>query len=123
MASGMRPFGGLTTGQDVEMYEEIVTGKLLFPAKFSKPLRTLLRGLLTVVASKRLGNLQRGIFDVIVDRWFQEINYSDLLNRKIKAPYVPNIEADNDAKNFEDFEEVDFKQRRSTKYVKHFKGF
>jgi len=69
MVDGGRPFFGFTENAgNHEMYEQIVTGNLKFPAKFSLPLRQVLRGLLTVKASKRLGNLEGGIFDIISDR-------------------------------------------------------
>ena len=40
--------------------------------------------------SKRFGNLKDGADDIKKHRFFEDINFDDLLEKKLKAPHVPN---------------------------------
>ena len=52
--------------------------------------------------SKRFGNLKDGAEDIKTHRFFEEINFDDLLDRKLKPPYAPpNKEMAQEEKNWE----------------------
>lgn len=41
--------------------------------------------------SKRLGNLKNGIADIKNHLWFRAINWLQIINQKMDAPYKPDI--------------------------------
>lgn len=74
-------------------FEKIVHSQkhLQFPSSFDSHARSLIRKLLTPNPSLRLGALQNGINEIKNHAFFTmyNINYEDILERKIKMPYVP----------------------------------
>ena len=42
--------------------------------------------------SKRYGNLKNGVSDIKGHRFFEKINWQNLLLKKMEAPYLPKIE-------------------------------
>lgn len=50
--------------------------------------------------TKRYGNLKGGVNDIKTHRWFADINWDDLLAKKIVAPYKPVIKGKGDASNY-----------------------
>ncbi len=42
--------------------------------------------------SKRYGNLKNGTQDIKGHRFFEKIDWQQLLHKKIPAPYIPKIE-------------------------------
>ena len=48
-------------------------------------------------------------FDEINFRWFQKINFQDLLKRRIEAPFIPELDQTKEvAENFDAYEEIEF---------------
>jgi hypothetical protein len=41
-----------------------------------------------------------GAAELKVHPWFQDINWEDIQNKKVKAPYIPLLEGDGDLKHF-----------------------
>ena len=75
-------------------FEKIVHSQkhLQFPSSsFDSHARSLIRKLLTPNPSLRLGALQNGINEIKNHAFFTmyNINYEDILERKIKMPYIP----------------------------------
>jgi len=74
-------------------FEKIVHSQkhLQFPSSFDSHARTLIRKLLTPNPSLRLGALQNGIDEIKHHAFFtmQNINYDDILQRRVKMPYIP----------------------------------
>jgi len=75
-------------------FEKIVHSQkhLQFPSLFDSHARSLIRKLLTPNPSLRLGALQSGIHEIKNHAFFtmHNINYDDILQRKIKMPYIPS---------------------------------
>jgi len=89
MLSGLPPF----YSQDVqEMYRKIMTDRLKFPTGMSEESKSLLDGL-----------LQRDINDRLKDpslikqhAFFKGIDWNMLYDKRLKAPYVPDVKGDHD---------------------------
>ena len=49
---------------------------------------------------ERLG-LKTGVDEILEHPWFQDINIDAILNKKMQAPFVPNITSKQDLSNFD----------------------
>jgi len=67
----------------------------------------LVKKLLTVNPSFRLGNLSGGIDDILKDPFFSSINWTALENKQVTAPYTPPIKDQLDSSNFDHYDEAD----------------
>lgn len=85
----------------MRLYEKIIAGKIRYPAYFTPEAKDLLKSLLTSDMSKRYGNLANGSRDIFGHAWFQEVDWERLYRKEIPAPYVPKVEGDWDASNFD----------------------
>lgn len=85
----------------MRLYEKIISGKIRYPAYFTPEAKNLLKSLLTTDITKRFGNLANGSRDIFGHVWFQEVDWERLYRKEIPAPYVPKVEGDWDASNFD----------------------
>lgn len=113
MAAGYPPF---FAENPIQIYEKIVSGHLRFPSHFSVDLKDLLKNLLQVDLTKRIGNLKNGVNDVKQHRWFNKIDWIDIYERRIKAPYLPKEE-------YEHYDEEPLYISSTEKYTKEFAEF
>ncbi|RNA08044.1 cAMP-dependent kinase catalytic subunit alpha, partial [Brachionus plicatilis] len=90
--------------QPIQIYEKIVSGKVRFPSHFSPDLVDLIVNLLQLDLTRRFGSLKNGVNDVKNHRWFQEIKWKDIFDRKVAAPLIP-LYKEGDASNFEQYDE------------------
>ena len=42
--------------------------------------------------SKRYGNLKNGVSDIKDHRFFEKINWQNLLLKRLETPYIPKVE-------------------------------
>ena len=64
-------------------------------------MKDLLLGLLTKDPNRRLG-FKKGIDEIISHEWFRNLNFKELLNKRIEPPFKPNpIEFNFDVEEFE----------------------
>ena len=54
--------------------------------------KSFVKHLLRRDLSKRYGNLKNGTQDIKGHRFFEKIDWQQLLHKKIPAPYLPKIE-------------------------------
>ena len=87
------------------IYEKILAGKLQFPHHFDNAARDLIKRLLTADRTKRLGNLRGGSDDVKRHKWFREVDWQGLYDRRVAAPIVPPYQHPGDTSNFEKYAE------------------
>lgn len=85
----------------MRLYEKIIAGRIRYPAYFAPEAKDLLKSLLTPDITKRFGNLANGSRDIFGHVWFQEVDWERLYRKEIPAPYVPKVEGDWDASNFD----------------------
>jgi protein kinase A len=84
------------------IYQKILAGKVYFPKYFDKNAKALVKKLLTADLSKRFGNLKDGPADILQHKWFSSIDFRELEEFKIPAPYKPAMKNDQDVSNYED---------------------
>jgi serine/threonine protein kinase len=85
------------------IYQKILSGKIVFPKLFDKNAKGLVKKLLTADLGKRYGNLKNGVEDIKQHKWFKEVNWGDLLEKKLAAPFKPIVKGDSDTSNFDDY--------------------
>eukprot|EP00421_Protoceratium_reticulatum_P017376 CAMPEP_0168380830 /NCGR_PEP_ID=MMETSP0228-20121227/12563_1 /TAXON_ID=133427 /ORGANISM="Protoceratium reticulatum, Strain CCCM 535 (=CCMP 1889)" /LENGTH=327 /DNA_ID=CAMNT_0008393909 /DNA_START=48 /DNA_END=1031 /DNA_ORIENTATION=+ len=85
------------------IYQKILSGKIVFPKLFDKNAKGLVKKLLTADLGKRYGNLKNGVDDIKQHKWFKDINWNDLLQKKIEAPFKPQVKSESDTSNFDDY--------------------
>jgi protein kinase A len=73
------------------IYEKILTTRPAFPSVVDPYAKDLIRRLLTVDRSKRLGNLRGGAMDVMMHPWFGGVDWGALERKGIRAPIVPPV--------------------------------
>jgi serine/threonine protein kinase len=85
------------------IYQKILSGKIVFPKMFDKNAKGLVKKLLTADLGKRYGNLKNGVEDIKTHKWFKEINWEELSDKKISAPFKPVAKSASDTSNFDDY--------------------
>uniref|UniRef100_A0A2K6KDV6 Protein kinase domain-containing protein n=1 Tax=Rhinopithecus bieti TaxID=61621 RepID=A0A2K6KDV6_RHIBE len=79
MLSGFPPF-------------KILAGKIDFPRHLDFCVKDLIKKLLVVDRTRRLGNMKNRAKDVKRHRWFSSVDWEAVPQRKLKPPIVPKID-------------------------------
>ncbi|KAI3539191.1 hypothetical protein CTAM01_05985 [Colletotrichum tamarilloi] len=104
MLCGYTPFWD--SGSPMKIYENILKGKVKYPAYINPDAQDLLEKLITADLTKRLGNLYAGPNDVKNHPWFTEVTWDRLARKDIDAPYTPPVKAGaGDASQFDRYPE------------------
>ncbi|KAI1661591.1 Pkinase-domain-containing protein [Daldinia decipiens] len=104
MLCGYTPFWD--SGSPMKIYENILRGKVKYPAYVHPDAQNLLELLITPDLTKRLGNLYGGSQDVKNHPWFAEVTWDRLSRKDIDAPYTPPVKAGaGDASQFDRYPE------------------
>ena len=90
-----------------KIFQNIVASEknLSFPAGMDPAHVAMVKKLLNANAAFRLGNLSGGVEDIINDPFFTGFNWEALKAGTLKSPYSPPIKSQEDASNFDDYEE------------------
>lgn len=122
MCAGYSPF---YSGSDDHMvlFGKIVDGKYKMPTSFSRDLKNLIQHILQVDITKRYGNLKNGANDIKEHNWFRLINWINILNQDIDAPYIPVVADPGDTSNFDKYAEEKFPNSTKCQYEKEFHDF
>lgn len=93
-----------------KIFQNIVAAEknLSFPPKIDPQLVAIVKKLLTINPTFRLGNLNGGTTDIMNDPFFSTVDWNALKQRTVRAPYVPPIGNPLDSSNFDEYEEEDF---------------
>jgi len=104
MCAGYAPFTGRT---QIEIYEGIVTGAFKNPRHFSSNLRDFIKSLLQTDLTRRFGCMKRGVSDIKDHKWFTSaaVDWDAIFERRVAAPYLPRVPAEDDHHNYEDYDE------------------
>jgi len=122
MLVGQPPF---CADDPMEIYQKILRNRVTYPSIVSKNSRDLISKLLVSNPSQRLGALKKGHRDVSGHVFFKPVDWNELVRKKPKAPYIPQIKSPTDTSNFEDYEEESGEDwaRFNDKSKNVFKGF
>lgn len=120
MAAGYPPF---FADQPLQIYEKIVSGKIRFPSHFSSDLKDLLKNMLQVDLSKRFGNLKNGVGDIRHSKWFSNVDWVAVYQKKMESPFIPKSKGKGDTSNFDDYEEEVIRVASTERCAKEFADF
>ena len=86
-----------------KMYEMIQNSAVKFPKRItlSNEAKDIIQKLLEKNPKKRLG-AQKGLEEIKNHPFFAKINFNDVEQKKLKAPFIPEIESDKDVSNFDE---------------------
>lgn len=98
MLVGESPFPGEDEG---EVFDSIVNDEVRYPRTLSLEAIALMRRLLRKNPERRLGSSERDAEDVKKQAFFRNVNWEQLLLRKVKPPFVPSINNLEDVSNFD----------------------
>ncbi len=104
---GYSPFCDPSLDQTI-ICRNIVSGKLSFPSQgfgkkgvYDPKCKDIVKKLLVRDSKLRLGNLQGGVDDIFHEHWFSEFNFEKMMDKTIKAPWVPAIKNPEDMSHFD----------------------
>lgn len=85
------------------MYRKIIREKVKFKpnVKISDDAKDLIEKLLIKNPQKRFGS-QADSLEILSHPWFETLDWTKLLEKEIKAPFVPDTKGDSYLKNFDD---------------------
>ncbi|XP_043928385.1 cAMP-dependent protein kinase catalytic subunit PRKX isoform X1 [Protopterus annectens] len=122
MLSGFPPF---FDDNPFGIYQKILACKIDFPRHLDLYVKDLIKKLLVIDRTRRLGNLKNGAEDVRKHRWFRSVDWEAVPLRKLKPPILPKVTHEGDTSNFEAYPEDDWKKATpvSSKDLEIFKNF
>jgi hypothetical protein len=88
MIVGIDPF---SDDDPMIVYQKILKGKMRFPTGFDSNAKSLVKHLLDGDLTKRYGNLKGGVSDIKNHRFFKTFSWTDLIEKTLKAPYIPKV--------------------------------
>lgn len=90
-----------------DIYRKILDCKVEFPKHIHSDAKDLIRKLLVLDRTKRLGCLRRGTQDILEHKWFSTrgFTWNDVYRKKLRPPIVPIVSHAGDAQNFEDYDD------------------
>ncbi|XP_036883606.1 cAMP-dependent protein kinase catalytic subunit PRKX isoform X1 [Sturnira hondurensis] len=105
MLSGFPPF---FDDNPFGIYQKILAGRIDFPRHLDFNVKDLIRKLLVVDRTRRLGNMKNGADDVKRHRWFRSLDWEAVPQRKLKPPILPKVCGEGDTSNFETYPDNDW---------------
>ncbi|KNC84042.1 AGC/AKT protein kinase [Sphaeroforma arctica JP610] len=99
MITGLPPFYDENTNQ---MYQKILFADLKFPQGVSREATSIIKQLLVRNPQNRLGYGATGSQDIVDHEFFAVINWDDMWNKRLVAPWRPHLEDQLDTKNFDE---------------------
>lgn len=73
------------------MFDSIVNDEVRYPRFLSIEAVAIMRKLLRKYPDRRLGASEKDAEDVKKQQFFRNMNWDDLLRRRIKPPFVPTV--------------------------------
>ncbi|VDP31912.1 unnamed protein product [Schistosoma margrebowiei] len=104
------------------IYQKIVSGDFDFPDEivdenanfilmhFIVTNRSIVRKFLRVNLNERLGSSKDSMYEILEHPWFSDICWSDVFQRKLKPPIIPNVQSDGDTCCYEQYFEQDWSE-------------
>lgn len=92
------PFKG---DDDDEVFNAIEHDDVKYPISMPRQTVLVLQALLTKDPTKRLGSGERDAEEIMEHPYFQDVNFDDIFNCRIQAPYLPEVTSEHDYSNFD----------------------
>ncbi|KAI5959964.1 PKC1 [Candida margitis] len=92
------PFKG---DDEDDIFNAIEHDEVKYPVSLSRQTVLVLQALLTKDPQQRLGSSERDAEEIMEHAYFQDVNFDDVLNCRIPAPYIPEITSEHDYSNFD----------------------
>lgn len=99
MLVGESPFPG---DDEEEVFDSIVNDEVRYPRFLSTEAISIMRRLLRRNPERRLGAAERDAEDVKKHPFFRLTDWSALMDRRVKPPFVPTVRGREDVSNFDD---------------------
>ncbi|BFZ20530.1 hypothetical protein BsWGS_23569 [Bradybaena similaris] len=99
MLVGESPFPG---DDEEEVFDSIVNEEVRYPRFLSTEAIAIMRRLLRRNPDRRLGSSERDAEDVKKQAFFRNVNWNDLLMKKVKPPFTPTLKNMEDVSNFDE---------------------
>ncbi|KAL4218900.1 Serine/threonine-protein kinase N2 [Mactra antiquata] len=99
MLVGESPFPG---DDEEEVFDSIVNEEVKYPRFLSTEAIAIMRRLLRRNPDRRLGSSERDAEDVKKQAFFRNLDWNELLMRRVKPPFVPTVRHVEDVSNFDD---------------------
>jgi serine/threonine protein kinase len=84
-----------------EIYDAILADEPLYPIHMPRDSVSILQKLLTREPEMRLGSGPTDAQEIMSHAFFRNINWDDVYNKRIPAPFVPQITSATDTSNFD----------------------
>ncbi|XP_071950205.1 cAMP-dependent protein kinase catalytic subunit PRKX-like [Antedon mediterranea] len=92
------------------IYEKILEGKIDWPKHLDPIAKDLIKKVLVIDRTRRLGCMKNGSADILNHKWFKAVNWDDVKDKKLKPPILPEVTHDGDTNNFDDYPEDDWEK-------------
>ncbi|PPQ67972.1 hypothetical protein CVT25_000452, partial [Psilocybe cyanescens] len=99
MLLGQSPFRG---DDEDEIFDAILEDEPLYPITMPRDAVSILQKLLTRDPARRLGSGKEDAEDIKRQPFFKDVNFDDVLNKRIPPPYFPTINGSADTSNFDE---------------------
>ncbi|PFH53390.1 hypothetical protein AMATHDRAFT_55336 [Amanita thiersii Skay4041] len=99
MLLGQSPFRG---EDEDEIFDAILEDEPLYPITMPRDAVSILQKLLTRDPNRRLGSGKEDAEEIKRQPFFKDVNWDDVLNKRIPPPYFPTINGSADTSNFDE---------------------
>jgi classical protein kinase C len=99
MLLGQSPFRG---DDEDEIFDAILEDEPLYPITMPRDAVSILQKLLTRDPSRRLGSGKGDAEEIKKHPFFKDVNFDDVMNKRIPPPYFPTINGSADTSNFDE---------------------
>ncbi|PPR00422.1 hypothetical protein CVT24_004483, partial [Panaeolus cyanescens] len=99
MLLGQSPFRG---DDEDEIFDAILEDEPLYPITMPRDAVSILQKLLTRDPTRRLGSGREDAEEIKRQPFFKDVNWDDVLNKRIPPPYFPTINGSADTSNFDE---------------------
>jgi classical protein kinase C len=99
MLLGQSPFRG---DDEDEIFDAILEDEPLYPITMPRDAVSILQKLLTRDPTRRLGSSKEDAEELKRQPFFKDVNFDDVLNKRIPPPYFPTINGSADTSNFDE---------------------
>ncbi|KAI0075072.1 protein kinase C [Panus rudis PR-1116 ss-1] len=99
MLLGQSPFRG---DDEDEIFDAILEDEPLYPITMPRDAVSILQKLLTRDPTRRLGSGKTDAEEIKRHPFFKDVNFDDVLNKRIPPPYFPTINGSADTSNFDE---------------------